>query len=175
MVGKLTDECLFVAFRKNGKVVDAAGLEQPAGDAKPTLAVGEADGGTYETWRIVSQLEPAYGAVATRFTAGTLAINHLAAGMLDAVAWVTNPANADHKLLRATLADPALSIFGIADASLVSPETYESRELKIPGVGSIRTICTSTMIFSGPGTPKRVVDGVSDVLSLQRDELLAEP
>jgi len=174
VVGPLADECLFVAHRKEGPVVDAAGLKG-RGERAPRLAVGQREGGTHATWQIVRELEPAYDAAEVGFTADTLAINHLSAGGLDAVAWMTDPDNADHKLLQATLADDSLDLFGIADPALLAEGTgYTRRELSVPGHGfaKLATICTPALILARPEAPPRLVRAVSDLLSLEREKLL---
>jgi hypothetical protein len=180
VVGRLADECLFIAFRKDGVITDSGGFKRPFGDRKPVLAVGTTESGTHETWRIVASLEPSYEATAIRFTAGTLAINHLSAGMIEGVAWVTDPTNAQHKLLLATLADDTLGLMGISDASLtLGADRYQARSVAIAGSGvgllakKIDTICTQSMIFTRPGIRPRVAERVSDVLSLEREKLVS--
>lgn len=174
VVGPLADECLFLAHRKKGPVTDAEGLKE-AGERAPRLAVGQREGGTHATWLIVRELEPAYAVAEVRFTADTLAINHLSAGLLDAVAWMTDPGNADHKLLQATLADDSLGLFGLADPALLAEGTgYTRQELSVSGRGFAKlvTICTPALVLARPEAPPRLVQAVSDLLSLEREKLL---
>ena len=61
-------------------------------------------------------------------------------------------------------------------ATAVRAPVYESRA--IPMSGGIRpetfdTICTSSVIFTRPGADPRLVDAISDLLSLEREELLS--
>ncbi len=180
IIGRLADECVFIAHRKEGPVRGVGSLKAKVGDRKVVLAVGESAGGMHGTWLFVKELDPAFGATATRFTASTLAINHLATGIVDAVAWITDPANENHKLLRAVKADDSLGLFGLADPALAHTlqsgvPVYETRSIPISrGIGAetIDTICTSSMIFTRPGADPHLVDAVSDVLSLEREKLL---
>jgi hypothetical protein len=178
IVGRLSDECLFIAFRKDGPVTDARGFQQDLADRKPLLAVGKSGSGTHETWRIVTKLDPSFTATAIRFTSGTLAINHLSAGMIEGVAWVTDPTNKEHKLLLATLADDSLGLMGISETSLTDgADEYHTRSFTVPGSRKnfkdkkFDTICTQSMIFSRDGIRPGVAERVSDVLSLEREKL----
>ncbi len=183
IVGRLADECVYIAYRKGGPIVSSDSFKTKIGDRKPILAVGKMNGGMHGTWLSVKDRVPAFDQTAIRFTAGTLAINHLAAGMLDAVAWITDPVNEDHILLRAVKADDTPGLIGLAEPTL--PDTlptlpngaavYESRV--IPMSGGIRpetidTICTSSVIFTRPGADPHLVDAISDVLSLEREKLV---
>ncbi len=180
IVGRLADECVYVAYRKGGPIVSSDSFKAKIGDRKPILAVGEMSGGMHGTWLSVKDRVPAFDQTAIRFTAGTLAINHLAAGMVDAVAWITDPMNENHKLLRAVKADDTLGLIGLAEPTL--PHTlpngaavYESRAIPVSGgikPETIDTICTSSVIFTRPGADPRLVDAISDVLSLEREKLL---
>ena len=180
IIGRLADECVFIAIRKDGPIRGADSLKATVGDRKPVLAVGESGGGMHGTWLFVKELDPAFGATAIRFTPGTLAINHLATGIVDAVAWITDPVNVDHKLLRAVKADDSLGLVGLADPALVhalpnGAPVYEARTLPVSdGIKpeTIDTICTSSMIFTRPGADPHLVDAISDVLSLERSRLL---
>ena len=137
-------------------------------------------GGTHGTWLFVKELVPAFDATAIRFTASTLAINHLSTGMVDAVAWITDPAYSNHKLLRAVKADDSLGLIGLADPALVhtlpnGAPVYELRTISVSGgvkPETIDTLCTRSMVFTRPGADPHLVDAVSDVLSLERDKLL---
>jgi TRAP-type uncharacterized transport system substrate-binding protein len=181
IVGRLSDECVFIAYRKEGRVTSQADLQAEREGGKAKLSVGSPRGGMLATWSFMQELEPAFGATATNFTEGTLAINHLATGMLDAVGWVTDPANREHKLLLAVLANDELGILDIDDPDLVhslpdGTRVYELKEVALTGgfrPRKITTLCTGSAIFSKPGIEPRLLQSVSDVLSLQRAAILS--
>ena len=180
VIGRLDDECVFVAHRRQGPIHGADSLKAMVDGRKPVLAVGENSGGMHLSWLFIVELDPAYDATAIRFTPGTLAINHLATGMVDAVAWITDPANPNHKLQRAVRADASLGLMGLADPGLAhalpnGTPVYELRTLSLPNEtepGTLDTICTSSMIFTRSGADPKLVEAVSDVLSLEREKLL---
>jgi TRAP-type uncharacterized transport system substrate-binding protein len=181
IVGRLADECVYIAYRKAGSVTSQAGLQTPLEARKPKLSVGDPQGGMQATWTLMKQLQPAFGATATTFTEGTLAINHLTTGMLDAVGWVTDPKNHEHKLLRAVFANDELSILEVDDPNLAytlenGTRVYELKKISLSGglvPMKITTLCTSSVIFARPGAEPRLLDAVSDVLSLDRGAILA--
>lgn len=178
-IGPLVEECIFIAYRKGGAVNSASALKAPVGDRSPRLVVGERGSGMNGTWAYVVEREPSYGNVEVKHTGGTLAINHLAAGMVDAVAWVTDPGNREHKLYRAVRSNDALGLFGLADPALVhaltsGAEVYSLRRLPtgLREPETFDTICTRTVILTKPDAAPRLVDAVSDALSLHRARLI---
>lgn len=181
IVGRLADECVYIAYRRGGNVTSQQGLQTAPSGRKPKLSVGDPNGGMYATWTLMTELEPAFGATATTFTEGTLAVNHLTTGMLDAVGWVTDPRNRDHKLLRAVFANDELGILDLDDPDLAytmenGTRVYEFRKVQLSGglvPMKVGTLCTGSMIFSRPGAEIRLVEAVSDVLSLEREAILA--
>jgi len=181
IVGRLADECVFLAYRKGGSVTSEEGLQAQVDGRKPKLSVGDPQGGMHTTWLLLKEIQPAFGATAIDFTGGTLALNHLATGMLDAVGWVTDPRNHDHKLLRAVFANDSLDILEIDDPSLAytlpqGTVVYELKEVSISrGMRprKITTVCTGSAVFARPGIEPRLMDAVSDVLSLDREAILS--
>jgi hypothetical protein len=181
IVGRLSDECVYIAYRRGGRVTRMVNLQGSLGEPKPKLAVGDPQAGMQATWTFMKELEPAFGATAIRFTEGTLAINHLATGMLDAVGWVTDPHNLNHKMLRAVYANDELDVLELDDADVAhalpdGTRVYEIKQISLTGglaPRKIRTICTSSGIFSRAGVEKRLIDAVSDVLSLEREAILS--
>ncbi len=179
IIGPLIEECVFVAYRRGGPVNSASALKAAVEGRSPRLVVGERGSGMNGTWAYVVELAPAYGGVELQHTAGTLAINHLAAGIVDAVAWVTDPENREHKLFRAVRSNDALGLFGLADPALVhalssGAEVYTLRQLKsgLREPKTFDTICTRTVILTKPDAAPRLVDAVSDALSLERARLI---
>ena len=101
------------------------------------------------------------------------------ARMVDAVAWVTDPDNREHKLYRALRSNDALGLFGLADPNLVhalanGAEVYKLRRLPtgLRDPETFDTICTRTVILTKPDAAPRLVDAVSDALSLHRARLI---
>ncbi len=181
IVGRLADECVYIAYRTAGSVASQEGLQAQVDGRKPKLSVGDPQGGMHATWLLLNEIQPAFGATAIRFTEGTLAINHLATGLLDAVGWVTDPRNHDHKLLRAVFANDGLDILELDDPSLAYtlPQgtlVYELKRVSLSGgliPRKITTVCTGSAVFARPGIEPRLIDAVSDVLSFEREAILS--
>jgi TRAP-type uncharacterized transport system substrate-binding protein len=179
IVGSLSDECVFIAYRKKGRVTTLLDLQSSEGP-RPKLAVGSPEGGMNATWTFIKVIEPAFEATQTQFTEGTLAINHLATGLIDAVGWVSDPRNQQHKLLRAVHANETLDFLSFEDQSLAyeldnGTTIYELRKVPVSSGFSpktVPTLCTSSMIFTKPGAEPALVQAVSDVLSLNRQSIL---
>ncbi len=177
VVGRLTDECVYLAHRAGGSIRDFAALRAPVDERKPRIAVGPEGGGMHGTWRFWTSLDPKLADVEVSNTGGALALNQLSLGAFDAVGWVTDPSNPEHVLMRAVQANDDLALLPIEVAALEhrledGTVIYERRSVETPGKATLRTICTSVMIFAGPDADPRFVEAVSRVLSLKRDEIL---
>jgi len=181
IVGRLADECVYIAYRTAGSVTSQEGLKTLVDGRKPKISVGDAEGGMHTTWLLLKELQPAFGATAIKFTGGTLAVNHLASGLLDGVGWVTDPRNLDHRLLRAVFANDGLDILELDDPSLAytlpqGTVVYELKKVSLTGgfaPRKITTVCTGSAVFARPGIEPRLMDAVSDVLSLEREAILS--
>ena len=58
------------------------------------------------TWSLLSTLTLTLADAEVVHTGGVLSLNQLGLGLLDAVAWVSDPQNHSHVLLRAAFGDP---------------------------------------------------------------------
>ena len=180
VIGRLTDECVYIAYRVGSPMASFAALGGPVDGRKPKIAVGPTGGGMSGTWSFMASLEPGLAIAEVANTGGTLALNQLSIGIFDAVAWVTDPRNLDHVLLRAVQANPELDLlvvqapkFGHALAN--GTVVYESKDVAVTTAADsqqIRTICTGAMIFARPDANPRLVEAVSEVLSFQRERIL---
>ncbi len=180
VVGRLAAECIYIAHRVPGPVASLAALGSPSGDRKAKIAVGPEGGGMSGTWRLMASLDPRLAGAEVVNTGGTLALNQLSIGMLDAVGWVTDPHNLDHVLLRAVNANSELALLAIDAPELEhrledGTPIYELSTVDVTSgrnADQIQTICTSAMIFAAPDANPRLVEATSEVLSLRRDKLL---
>jgi TRAP-type uncharacterized transport system substrate-binding protein len=180
ILGKLSDECVFIAYRKKGAVTALAQLGQPVGDRPARIAVGPPQSGMAGTWMYLSKLDPKLGAAEVLNDGDTLALNQLAVGSFDAVAWITDPRNAQHKMLRAVMANDELGLMNVDDPSLEhtladGTRIYWLAEVK-QGSGwrakKLTTVCTSALVFASRGAEEKLVETVADVVSLQRERLI---
>ncbi len=180
VIGRLTDECVYLAYRVGGPVASFGALGGKVDGRRPKIAVGPAGGGMSGTWSFMASLEPGLATAEVANTGGTLALNQLSIGMYDAVGWVTDPRNLDHVLLRAVQANPELDLLvvqapklehALADGTVI----YESRAVDVTTARDpqqIQTLCTGAMIFARPDANPRFVEAVSEVLSFQREMIL---
>jgi TRAP-type uncharacterized transport system substrate-binding protein len=180
VIGRLTDECVYIAYRVAGPVASFAALGGTVDGRKPKIAVGPTGGGMSGTWSFMASLEPRLASAEVVNTGGTLALNQLSIGMYDAVGWVTDPRNLDHVLLRAVQANAELDLlaieapkleYALADGTVI----YESRAVDAKTADDpqqLRTLCTGAMIIARPDANPRFVEAVSEVLSFQREKIL---
>lgn len=181
VVGRLAPECVYIARRGEGGVASLAELAAKAsagGGAR--IAVGAASSGMSGTWEFLRRRIDGLAQVEVDHTRGTLALNQLEVGQLDAVGWVTDPDNPDQKMLRALLANDALELMPLVDPALVAPlpsglAVYEARSVKL-GDGlrakKVETVCTSAMLFTRKDADSRLIDKLADVVSLHLDEIV---
>jgi TRAP-type uncharacterized transport system substrate-binding protein len=180
IVGRLADECVYVAVRTEGPVRTLAQLEAPVEGRAPKIALGPADGGMSGTWRYLVGLEPGLAAAEVLHDGDTLALNQLAVGRFDAVAWVTDPMNLDHKLLRAVHANDALELMDLDSAALESalPDGTRIHERKRVETDSgrrpksIETVCTSALLLARSDIDKELLRKLADLVGLHLDRLL---
>jgi TRAP-type uncharacterized transport system substrate-binding protein len=181
VIGRLADECVFIAYRKDGPVKSVAELAGVEGRSTK-IAVGDPESGMAGTWSYLVTLDPSLKKAQVDATADTLAINQLGVGVFDAVGWITDPNNVDHKLLQATSRNDGLSIMSITDPMLRVPladgtTIYETRSIKLRTghlKDEIETLCTGAMVFTRKDASPRLIDKVSDLVSLRRPEMVKE-
>lgn len=188
LVGRLDDECVYIAYRKDGPVRSLADLRGPVEGRAPRIAVGPSGSGMHGTWAQMVSLDPGFAAASAEETGGTLALNQLLVGGFDAVAWVTDPKNLDHKLLKGVHANDALQLMTVNDPKLdyALPDgtrVYELKKVRTKGgvFGSgmfakrLDTICTSAMLFARSDAHPNLLRKLADLVSLQREELVTNP
>ena len=182
VIGRLTDECVYLAHRVGGPVESFASLVEPSNPVAK-VAVGPAGGGMSGTWRFLTSLEPGLAQAKVLDTGGTLALNQLSIGMLDVAGWVTDPRNLEHTLLRGVQANADLALLPITEPKLAyalpnGTAIYQIDTVSLGGdedtggEQSLTTLCTSAMLFAKADANPRLVEAASQVLSLQHDTLL---
>jgi TRAP-type uncharacterized transport system substrate-binding protein len=182
VIGRLSDECVYLAHRVGGPVASFAALAEPANPVAK-IAVGPAGGGMSGTWRFLTSLEPGLAQAKAVDTGGTLALNQVSMGMLHVAGWVTDPRNLEHTLLRAVQANAELALLPITDPKLAYALPNGTPIYRIDTVSlggdeddggeqSLTTLCTSAMLLAKADANPRLVEAASQVLSLQRNELL---
>ena len=180
VIGKLADECIYLAHRRQGPVTGFAQLGQPVGDRPSRVALGPETGGMQGTWRHLVGLEPELAGVEVRTGTDTLAINQLAVGVFDAVCWVTDPRNFKHNMLRAVLSNDALALMELTDPALVTAlpggtQVYQQRTVKLSRswrAPKLATVCTSALVFAREDSDPKLVKKVADLVSLQLDTIV---
>ena len=183
IVGRLADECVYVAFRTEGRVRTLTQLATPPEGRAARIAVGPEDGGMSVTWRYLVSLEPGLAAVEVLHDGDTLALNQLAVGRFDAVGWVTDPMNLDHKLLRTVHANDALGLMDLDSRALESTlpdgtriherRTVETTTGRRPG--TLRTVCTSALLLARSDIDTELLRKLADLVGLHLDRLLPPP
>jgi TRAP-type uncharacterized transport system substrate-binding protein len=179
LLGKLSDECVYIAHRANGPVRNLGQLGESVGDRPARIAVGPEQSGSSGTWHYLTLLVPALAGASVSHDSGTLALNQLVVGAFDAMAWVTNPKNLDHKLLRAVHANDELQLMALDDPALASSlpdgtQIYSIETVKTDASWTpekITTVCTSAMLFARAGANPELVSKVADLVGLHLERI----
>jgi TRAP-type uncharacterized transport system substrate-binding protein len=179
-LGKLADECVYIAHRRQGEVRALAQLGEPVGDRPARIAVGPEQSGMRGTWQYLTLLDPDLAGASVLEGSGTLALNQLLVGVFDAVGWVTDPGNLEHKLLRAVHANDELQLMALDDPGLASslPDGTQIYSIESVAIDSswrpekLRTVCTSAMLFARSGANPELVSKLADLVSLNRNRIV---
>ncbi len=163
----LAEECVFVAHRKGSSVDEFEDLSRPVDGEDAVIGIGPENGGMAETWNHLSSVLPEQANAAVDYTDGEAALAKLAAGELDAVAWTTDPRNAQHVLLKAVQANDELGLLDVEDERLFSilagdTDVYLPRTLVVSDGEreSVETICTPALLMGAPGAPEGLVSAL---------------
>jgi TRAP-type uncharacterized transport system substrate-binding protein len=179
ILGKVSDECVFVARRKTSDISNLTQLAERKG--KPaTVAIGSPGGGASGTWSHLSTLVPGLERVSTRPEGGTLALNQLAVGAYDAVIWVTDPTNIEHPNFRAVELSAALTLMSLTDPGLLSSlpdgtEVYRARYLKLDDgrpPREVNTVCTSALVYARSDASPKLIKKTADAIALRSNDII---
>jgi TRAP-type uncharacterized transport system substrate-binding protein len=179
-LGKLANECVYIAHRERGEVRALRQLGQLVGERPARIAVGPEQSGMRGTWRYLTLLDPELAGAEVLDGSGTLALNQLMVGAYDAVGWVTDPGNLEHKLLRAVHANDELQLMALDDPALTSSLPNGTQIYTIESVAidstwrpkKLKTVCTSAMLFARPGTDPELVSKLADLVSLNLNRIV---
>ena len=173
VVGKVSDECVYMAVAKNGPVRNFGDLAHNRLERPLRVALGDESSGTRGTWRYLVFLLPALDEISIGTDSGAIAINRLDLGGYDAVGWVTDPDNLDHASLKAALANEDLQLISVDDSALVSAlpngvKVYESKKVKVEGGWfgkKFKTVCTSGILLARPDLSSATIDQIATLLA----------
>jgi TRAP-type uncharacterized transport system substrate-binding protein len=169
LVALLAEECVFVAFRKGGPVDEFDDLAHDIGDGAAIISIGPADGGMAETWNHLSSVLSEQSNADVDYSDGEAGLEKLVRGEVDAVAWITDPRNADHVLLKTVRADPDLGLLDIEDERLFDvlageTDVYLPRTLPVREAEgeSVDTICTPALLMARSDAPQALLDALKE-------------
>lgn len=173
LIGRIATECVYIAYRKGGAVESLAQLGQLVDGRPAKIAVGPAPGGANGTWSHFATLDPALANAAVDHGGGTLALNQLAAGVYDAVIWVTDPNNLRHKLLQAVRGNDELGLMPIDDPKLVETlpsgtKVYERRRVVLEDgwrADKLDTVCTGALVLARKNSAPAFIQKLADIVS----------
>ena len=174
MIGRIATECVYIAYRKGGAVESLAQLGQPVGGRPAKIAVGPAPGGATGTWRQFTILEPALANVVVDHGGDTLALNQLAAGVYDAMIWVTDPNNLRHKLLQTVRANQELELMPVDDPKFVytlpsGTKIYERRKVALEDgwrADKLDTVCTGALVLARKNSDPELIKKLAEIVSM---------
>ena len=158
VLGHLGVECLFIAVRKDGPIHTLAELGGSVGDRPPEIAIGPPPGGASGTWQHLALLAPGLTAAIAHPVGDRMALRYLERGTFDAVVWVTDPSNFDHRMLRAVRESAQLELLEVDDEAFTSTlpdgsQVYETGQVRLEKNGvPAQTVCTSAILLAGSDT-----------------------
>jgi TRAP-type uncharacterized transport system substrate-binding protein len=185
VIGRISEECVFMARRKDGPVKKFGDLTQNVGNRKPRIAIGPDTSGMSGTWHYLSHLVPGLDGAETFADTSALALNRLGLGGFDAVGWVTDPNNPEHIMLKGVLDADNLDFMSVTDPSLTGMlpngvKVYEVKKIKVKDGflffdKKVKTVCTDGLVLASAGGDQKVIDRVSRILSLELKQLQEAP
>jgi TRAP-type uncharacterized transport system substrate-binding protein len=158
VLGRLGVECLFIAVRKEGPIHALAELEALIGNRPPEIAIGPPQAGANGTWQHLALLSPGLAKAIAHPVGDRMALRYLERGTFDAVVWVTDPSNFDHRMLRAVRESARLELLEVSDDTFTATlpdgsQVYEIGQVRLEKNGPpIQTICTDAILLSGSDT-----------------------
>jgi TRAP-type uncharacterized transport system substrate-binding protein len=176
VLGRLSDECIYIAGRKDGPVKSVRDLGRPIGDRAARISVGAENSGMTGSWDYLLTLKPSLAEAEILHTEGIRSLKDLAAGELDAVGWVTDPENLGHKMLQNVNGDDALVLMPLDDPKLANVLPDGTRVYTLRRVttkkglfrsNQIETLCTSALVVGrrdlmAPGLEQTVTKLLQD-------------
>ncbi len=179
ILGKLYQECAYLAVRCNGKVKSDDDLQTIDG---ATVAVGKKGSGTSVTWDYMMQLEPKFKNARVKFKGGSRALGQLAAENVDAVMWVERP-RLDGKV-STVMKNKDLCLTGMNDWDLNDklPSTgkpvYEFKTVDVAkgffNDKEFETACLDTIIIARADLDDDILDAVADAILKYKSTLLGK-
>jgi TRAP-type uncharacterized transport system substrate-binding protein len=174
LIGRIATECVYIAYRKGGGFESFAQLGQSVAGRPAKIAVGPAPSGGSGTWRHFTTLNQDLAYATVDHGGDTLALNQLAAGVYDAMIWVTDPNNLGHKLLQAVRANPELGLMTIDDPKLVytlpsGTTIYERRKVALEDgwrADKLNTVCTGALVLAPKNSDPEFIKKLSDIVSM---------
>jgi hypothetical protein len=167
VLGSVGEECVFIARWVGGPVDSFDDLSRDVGDREAVINVGTPDSGMFVTWGYISSRVPEQANAEIDDHDGQTALVMLEQGTVDAVAWMTDPSNADHVLLTAVQADPDLDFMVVDDERLAfqlddGTVVYALRSVEVPGSDGVMldTVCTQALLVAGPETDPALVAAI---------------
>ena len=167
VLGSVADECVFIAYWKEGAVNSFDDFGRDIGSREPIINLGTDRSGMAETWNYIVSRVPEAANTDLDESMGERALDRLVEGRVDAVAWVTDPSNPYHVLIRRVREDSTIGLMSVDDDRLTDVlygdvEVFQERSIPVPGSPDefIETVCMSALLLSGPQTPPALVEAL---------------
>ena len=153
ILGKLGQECVYLAVSDNGDVQDESDLD----NAGASIAVGDQGSGSAMTWDYLRTLNEDYQSASTYYQGGIRALAKVKTGELDAFLWVTSPENLNHKFLQAVRTSGSgmhlvdVDDYGLNNKLPNGEQVYEFRDVELEDAMFADTVevpCTSVLVVA---------------------------
>jgi len=183
VLGGISEECVFVARRKEDGIDGFVDLSKPVGERAAIVNVGPRQTGMAESWNYICALMPEQADADLDNASGVEALERLATGDVEAVGWVTAPSNPDHVLTKTVRDDARFDFVALDDERLESKLTdgmrvYQIRRVPIPGTAgkrSVETVCMTSLLVVRPDADPDLVYAISVALFDHEKKTVTEP
>lgn len=175
IVGQLSQECVWVAVKKDGKITKAADLSNGA-----KIAVGDPDSGSYASWQYLQQLVKEYSKAETYAKGGIRSLAKVATGEYDAFLWVS-AAGKNNKFLDAVNQDSSglqlidMSTWNVNDKLPNGQAVYTKESARVNSDffgGKVDVPCTTTLVVANNNASDELLDAVSTILLKNQSRIL---
>lgn len=180
VLGAMGAECVFMAAAKHGPIDKLGDVSRMLDGRHARVAVGPEQSGTFGTWRYLSHLSPRLSSAETFKDQGRAAIDKLARGDLDAVVWVTDPANRSHDMRRAVSEHRDLRFVSVAGDGMSNTlpngiRVYSTEKLRLgewPFGRRLKTLCTRALLIGRIDLDGDLEERAVEIVTLSREDLV---
>ncbi|EBH6782449.1 hypothetical protein CQT46_16570 [Salmonella enterica] len=176
IIGELSDECVFVAVKKDGRISDESDLK-----AGVKIAVGETTSGSFASWQYLQSLEKDYAKAETYAKGGVRSLAKVTTGEYDAFLWVSAPGRSNKFLDAVLQKDSGLTMIDMngwhTDDKLPNGKPVYEMKKAVTETGlfsdsKVKVPCTKTLVVASTDAGDELLETASTVLLKNQSRVL---